>query len=343
MKAIVIRAHGGIDELRYEDVDTPTPGPGEVVVRIRAAGVNHFDHDIREGISGIVHALPHVPGIEGVGEVAAVGAHVTTPAIGDRVAINFMQSCGRCRMCRQGLDGVCLAGKRIGVTVWGTYAEYTLCEAANVIALPDTLPFETAAASMLCFATAWHMAVTLGRLRAGEDVLVNAAGSGVGSSAIQVAKLHGATVIASAGSAAKLERAQALCVDYVVNYTDQDLAAEVMGVTAGKGADLVIESVGGDVLVASIDALAHNGRLITCGAHAGEVVSLNVVELFRKHIMVHGSHYAAKHEVAHVLGLVAAGKLAPVIDATLPLAQAREAAARAANRDVFGKMVLVPG
>jgi NADPH:quinone reductase-like Zn-dependent oxidoreductase len=342
MKAVVIHEHGGVDKLRYEDIDARQPGPGEVLVRVTAAGINHFDHDIREGISGITHRLPHIPGIEGVGEVAVLGEGVSEVAVGDRVAINFFQSCGQCRMCLQGLDGICLGGKRMGVTEWGSYAEYCLCEARNLLALPDGLPDEVAAASMLCMSTAWHMTSNLGAVRAGQDVLVNAAGSGVGSSSIQVAKLHGARVIASAGSDAKLAKAKELGADEVVNYTNQDLAQAVMSVTDGKGVDLVIESVGGDILLGSIDALAFNGSLITCGAHAGEQVNLNVIELFRKHIRLQGSHYASKVEVAHVLGLVAAGHLHPLIHKTFPLSDVQDAAEMTADRSVVGKLVLIP-
>ncbi|MCZ6604727.1 MAG: zinc-binding dehydrogenase [Alphaproteobacteria bacterium] len=342
MKAVVLHEHGPIDKLRYEDIETPRPGFGEVLVRVTAAGVNHFDHDIREGVSGIAHKLPHIPGIEGVGEIAELGEGVNEVAVGNRVAINFFQSCGHCDMCLSGLDGICLGGKRIGVTTWGSYAEYCVCEARNVIALPDALADEAAAASMLCFGTAWHMTANLGAVRAGQDVLVNAAGSGVGSSAIQVAKLHGARVIASAGSTAKLDKARELGADHVIDYTTQDLEAEVMGATGGKGADLVIESVGGDILTASIAALAFNGRLITCGAHAGQRIDLDVIELFRKHIRIQGSHYASKREVGHVLGLVADGKLTPVIHRTLKLAEVQTAAAMMADRSVIGKMVLVP-
>ena len=342
MKAIVIREHGGIERLLFEEVETPKPGLGEVLVRVRAAGVNHFDHDIREGISGVAHRLPHVPGIEGVGEIAELGEGASGISIGDRVAINFFQSCGHCRMCLSGLDGICLGGKRMGVTVWGSYAEYALCEARNVIPLPAGIDAEVAAASLLCLSTAWHMAVTLGTVKAGEDVLVNAAGSGIGSSAIQVAKLHGANVIASAGSGAKLEKAREIGADRVIDYSKEDLEGEVLRLTDGKGVDLVIESVGGEVLQRSIGALAVNGRLVTCGAHAGERVDLNVIELFRKHIRLLGSHYASKVEVAHVLRLVADGKLHPVIHATFPLSEARAAAQLVAERNLFGKLVLIP-
>ena len=209
MKAVVIAEHGGVQNLVYEDIETPEPGPGEVLVRVRAAGVNHFDHDIREGTSGIVQALPHIPGVEGVGEVAELGADVTDAEVGARVAIGFYQSCGVCRMCRSGFDGICEKGKRIGVTEWGTYAEYIRCESRNLIPLPDGLDYETAAASLICFPTAWHMSVTLGGVKAGQDVLVNAAGSGVGVASRVSSGSIAADTVASASSSMSTRNARA--------------------------------------------------------------------------------------------------------------------------------------
>ena len=342
MKAVLIRDHGGVDKLLYEEVETPAPGLGQVRVRVRAAGVNHLDHDIREGVSGFAHPVPHVPGLEGAGEVEALGEGVTGVAIGDRVAINFCQSCGTCRACLSGLDGMCHEGHRMGVSTWGSYAEYALSGATNLTPLPAALSYDDAATSLMCLSTAWHMTVTLGRVTAGEDVLVNAAGSGVGSSAIQVAKLHGANVIASAGSDEKLEKARDLGADQVINYTTQNLGEEAVRLTGGKGPDLVIESVGGAVLTGSIEAVCANGRVIVCGAHAGEHVDLDAIALFRKQICLQGSHYASRFEVAHVMNLVAAGKLTPVIQARFALEDARQAAALMASRDVFGKIVLNP-
>jgi NADPH:quinone reductase-like Zn-dependent oxidoreductase len=342
MKAVVIREHGGIDKLLYEDVDKPTPGPGEVLVKIGASGVNHLDHDLREGIAGFEVALPLVMGVEGVGEVVELGAGVLSANIGDRVAIDFPQGDPQSNMWLSGLDGVDFTHGRIGVTQWGCHAEYTRCLATSLMPLPDGLSYEKAAASIVGFGTSWHMAVTLGEVRADKTVLVNAAGSVVGTSAIQVAKLHGARVIASAGSDAKLEKAKELGADEVINYTTQSIRDEVARLTDGFGVDLVIESVGGDVLVQSIDAVCENGRLITCGAHAGEIVPINIIELFRKHMMLHGSHFAGRREVSHVLKLVAEGKLNPVMNAVLPFSEVREAARKTAERDVFGKMVLVP-
>lgn len=342
MKAVVIHEHGGVDKLNYAEVATPDPGPGQVRVAIKASGVNHFDHDIREGVSGVQQKLPHVLGVEGVGVVDALGEGAGGAAVGDRVAIFMPQGDPRSRLWLKGLDGLDFTHGRIGVDLWGTHAQYTVCRADSLVPLPDGLDFETAAASIVCFGTAWHMTVVQGRVEAGQTVLVNAAGSGVGTSAIQVAKLHGARVIASAGSDAKLERAKALGADEVINYSTQNLRDECLRMTDGDGVDLVIESVGGEVLKQSVDAVRADGHLVTCGAHAGEIVPLNIIELFRKRMHFHGSHFCGRRELGHVLGLVAEKRLQPVIHAALPMSQVREAAARTADRNFFGKMVLLP-
>ena len=181
MKAVVIREYGGIERLEYQDVETPIPGPGEVLVRVRAAGVNHLDHDVREGVSGFPVTLPHVPGIEGSGEVAELGPGVSSTEVGARVSINLLKSCGQCRNCLDGQDNLCLNGEVLGVGMWGTFAQYVRVHERQLTAMPDALSFEAAAAAHLCFSTAWHMTVTLGGVRADMDVLVNAAGSGVGA------------------------------------------------------------------------------------------------------------------------------------------------------------------
>jgi NADPH:quinone reductase-like Zn-dependent oxidoreductase len=342
MKAIHIREHGGLDKLIYDEVPTPKPGPGEVLVKVRAAGANHFDHDIREGVSGIEHKMPHVLGIEGVGEVAELGPEVTGHVVGDRVVIFAVKFCGHCHLCLSGLEGTCMNRSLMGVQIWGCLAEFALCNANQLIPLPGNVSFEDAAASVICYGTAWHMAVWHGAVQAGGTVLVNAAGSGVGMSAIQIAKLHGARVIASAGSDAKLAKARELGADETVNYRTQALGAECLKMTGGRGVDLVVESVGGDVLSQSIEALAFNGSLVTCGAHAGEIVPINMIELFRKHIRLQGSHYASRIEVRRVFDLLAAGDLKPVIHGVYPLKEFPAVAKLVANRDFFGKMILVP-
>lgn len=247
MKAVVIRAHGGVENLLYEEIETPEPGPGEVLVRIRASGVNHLDHDVREGVSGIPVTLPHVSGCEGVGEVAALGPGVAGPAIGTRVAIDFAQGDPLSELWLSGLDGVDFTHGRIGAGQWGTHAEFYVSHALSLIPLPEGLSLETAAAGMIGLGTAWRMTVALGRVQAGQTVLVNAAGSVVGSSTIQVARMHGARVIASAGSAPKLEKARALGAAETIDYTRQSIREKALRLTQGRGVDLVIESVDGEV------------------------------------------------------------------------------------------------
>lgn len=341
MKAIVIHAHGGIDKLSYEEIAAPKPGPGEVLVRVRAAGVNHFDHDIREGMSGHGQAMPHILGVEGAGEVAENGPGAVRYAAGQRVAIKAFSACGHCRNCRAGHDETCLNGSALGVTRWGTWAEYVCCDESQLFALPDAVTFEQAAASIVVMPTAWHMTVGHGRVQAGWDVLVNAAGSGVGSAAIQIAKLHGARVIAAAGSDEKIARAKALGADDGINYTTHDLAEETLALTGGKGAELVIECVGGELLKKCLTAVAPLGAIVTCGGHGGEETGIDIITLFRKQVRLQGSFYASLPEALTVFDLIAEGALKPVIHSTLPLAQAAEAAELTANRNFFGNMVLM--
>ncbi len=341
MKAVLFHEYGGVDKLVYEEIETPKPGFAEVLVEMKAIGVNHFDHDIREGISRIERSLPHIPGIEGAGVIVELGPGVTQAKLGERVVV-YPQRCGTCRNCQAGREHNCHGPERHGITIWGTYAGYVKVRQDRLVRMPDALDFERAAATTLCYGTAWNMIVERAGIAAGETVLVNAAGGGIGSAALQIAKLHGARVIASAGSDAKTAKARENGADKVINYSTQDLYEEVMRLTDGEGIDLAVESVGGAVFRHSLRALRSNGRLVTCGAHAGEHVDLDIVELFRKPVTVYGNHFGPRRVVARVLSLVAEGKLDPVIHSTWPLAQAREAATRAAERRFFGQMVLIP-
>jgi NADPH:quinone reductase-like Zn-dependent oxidoreductase len=346
MKAIVIHEHGGVDRLVYEDVDMPRPGFGEVLVKVKAAGINHFDLDIREGRSGLTHQMPHVMGLEAAGDVAEVGEGVTAVAPGDRVAPTFLISAGSCRNrvcnCDRGLDNLCWNGGILGVTEWGAYAEYVKVAQHNLIRLPDGLSYDDAAAAQVTMGTAHQMVVSQARIGPGEDVLVNAAGSGIGTAAIQIAKLAGARVIASAGSDEKLERARDLGADDTINYRRQNIAEEVSRLTGGRGADAVIESVGGEVFLQSLEALTPGGRLVTCGAHAGEKVEIDVIELFRKQVAIHGTDGAPKAQIARVFDLVAQRRLRPVIHQAFPFRDAAQAHKLMDERKIFGKLILHP-
>ena len=262
MKAVVFERFGGPEVLEARELPDPEPKPGEVVVRVRGCGINHLDLWVRQGLAGLDPEMPHVLGNDVVGEVLEAGAGVTTPAVGDRVWVHPALSCGECPACAAGNDNLCRHYDVLGRRRNGGYAERVAVPAVNCLPYPGELPFEQAAAMPLVFLTAWHMLVGRANIAAGEDCLVIGAGSGVGSAAIQVAKLHGARVIATAGSAAKLERARALGADATIDHSQQDIAAVVRKLTDRKGAEVVIEHVGGRIFEIGLERqnLRHVGR-----------------------------------------------------------------------------------
>jgi NADPH:quinone reductase-like Zn-dependent oxidoreductase len=342
MLAVVLRDYGDFDRLRLEETEQPQPGVGEIVIRNRAVGVNHCDTDVRRGVFGVAQTFPHVMGVDSAGEVAAVGPGVTGFKVGDRVAPHFLLSCGTCRNCVAGKENICLNAGVLGVTTWGTYAQFVKVRANNAVRLPDGLDWQAAVAAQIPFATAWEAIIEVGRLTAGETILVNAAGSGVGSAGIQIAKLAGARVIATTGSDAKFAAARELGADEVINYERTDVGEAVMALTGGLGVDIAFDMVGGARLKDSIAALAQGGRIVSVGAHAGEHVDIDMIEFFRKHISLHGCGRSTKAIVAKVLDLVAAGKLKPVIFKAFPLSEAGEAHRLMESRNFFGRMVLDP-
>ncbi|MBM3489947.1 MAG: zinc-binding dehydrogenase [Alphaproteobacteria bacterium] len=345
MKAIVIRQHGGPEVMRAEEIAEPRPGPGELLVKVAAAGVNRFDISARRGdIPYAKVTFPHVLGLEGCGTVVAVGEGVSAFQAGDRVVPILSISSGVCRheicYCALGHDNICRNFDKLGLTLWGTYAEYVKVTQFNAVRLPDTLSFIDAAAATVATATAWELAISRAKVRQGETALVNAAGGAVGSSAVQICKLAGARVIASAGADAKLERARQLGADAVVNYERQDLAEEVLRLTDGRGVDVVIETVGGRVLQQSLAAMAHNARLATAGTVGRAKVEIDMYRLLRKQLWVTGTHFAPKETVKTALRLLGEGKLRPVIAEIMPLTEAGRAHQRLESRDFFGNMVL---
>jgi NADPH:quinone reductase-like Zn-dependent oxidoreductase len=350
MKAVVINRHGGPDVLQPADLPDPVPAPGEVAVRVRACALNHLDLWTRAGLPTLKVPFPHVLGSDIAGEIAAVGAPVAEIAMagaagaglqaGQRVMLSPGLSCGRCRMCLGGEDSFCRSYQILGQQVHGGYAEMVRCPAANVIPLPDGFGFEEAAAFPLVFLTAWRMLVTRARLRAGEDVLVWAAGSGVGMAAVQLAKVVGARVIATAGSVAKLEQARRLGADEVVNHHDADVVAEVKRLTGKKGADVVVEHVGQATWERSILALARGGRLVTCGATTGPQGATDLRHLFARQLSLLGSYMGSKAELLDASALFFARKVRTVVHAVLPLAEARRAHEMMEASEHFGKIVL---
>ena len=340
MKAVAVREHGDADRLILEDRPDPQPGPGEVVVAVRACALNHLDLWMRRGIPGV--RLPRIPGADIAGEVAQIGPDVEGLRAGDRVYLAPGVGCGKCPACLSGRDNMCAAYDFFGVQRDGGYAAFVLSPAHRVFPIPGDLTFDEAAAFPLVFLTAYHMLITRAEVRPGEEVLVMAAGSGVGTAAIQMARLAGARVIAAAGSDAKLEKARALGADEGINYETQDLAAEIRRLTDRRGVDIVIEHTGAQRWEAIIRCMASGGRLVTCGATSGAKAALDLRHLFARQLNLHGSFMGRRTELPHVARLVGERKLRPVIDRALPLSEAQEAHRLIERREQFGKVLLHP-
>ncbi len=339
MKAVVFTEHGGPEVLRYADMPEPVIGTNEVLVRVRACALNHLDLWIRNGLPNRPVNFPHILGSDISGEVAKIGEGVRNVRTGEKVLLAPGISCGVCPQCIAGRDNFCKDYTIFGSTVHGGYAEFVKSPAANVIPIPGNLSFEEAAAIPLVFLTAWHMLFYRARLQPAEDVLVIAAGSGVGSAAVQIAKATGARVIATAGSEPKLRKAKELGADDVLLHQGE-FAREVKKLTGGRGVDVVFEHVGQATWEQSVYSLAAGGRLVTCGATTGREGNINIGYLFARQLSILGSFMGHKSELFAVLELFKRGLLRPVIDIAMPLERAADAHRRLENREQFGKVVL---
>jgi len=340
MQAVRFHEHGGPDVLRYEAAPAPEARPGEVVVRVKAVALNHLDLFQRRGLPRVTIPLPHVSGadVSGVVEEAPDGSF----AAGTRVLLQPGLSCGRCARCVEGRDNECPRYDVLGYQSDGGYAELVRVPVQNVVPLPDAIGFVEAAAFPLTFLTAWHMLIARAGLQAGESVLVLGAGSGVGQAAIQVARLHGARVIATAGAEAKLARARGLGAADTVNHASEDVAAAVRRLTGGRGVDVVVEHVGVATWEKSVRSLARGGRLVTCGATTGYEARIDLRVLFSRQISLLGSYMGRKGELLRAAEFFFAGHLMPEVDRVFPLADAAEAHRRLEARENFGKIVLTP-
>jgi len=344
LKAVVFHEFGTTDVLRVEELPDPGVGAGEVLVDITATALNHLDVDVRQGISRFPVAFPHTLGVEPVGRIAALGAGVEGWAVGDRVAVYLIATCGSCIYCRTGRESLCTAPAWfVSMGSGGAYAEKITCKASQLIRIPEGVSDVEAAAGLIAFGTAWHMLITRAGLRSGQTVLINSVGSGIGSAAVQVAKHAGAYVIGNSSRDDKLERAKALGMDVGINYTTQNVVEEVMAATGGEGVDVVYEHVGGELFQNSLDSLKKDGRLVTCGGHAGEVVPFDIIPFFRKQLSIIGSFVFDRAEVETCFALIARGALVPQVAATFPLEQVKEATDLMESREFFGKIVLTTG
>lgn len=342
MDAVVLHEHGGPDVLRLERIPRPEPGPGEVRVRVAAVALNHLDLWVRKGGPAFKLEYPHRLGSDVAGTIDAVGPGVDLGLVGTRTVVNPGLSCGHCGACLSGRDNLCRHYRILGENTQGGYAEHLVVPRANLAPYPGALTFAEAASCLLPFLTAWQMLVGKARIAPGEVVLVHGAGSGVGVAAIQIARLHGARVIATAGSEGKLARARELGAEHGINYRTHDFVAETRKLTDRRGVDVVFEHVGGDTFTASIRAVKNGGRIVTCGATSGFTPPVDLRHVFFRQISILGSTMGSKGDLHTVLEHVTAGRLRPIVHAILPLAAAADAHAILEAREAFGKVVLEP-
>lgn len=340
MKAVLFRQHGGPDKLSYEDVPVPTIGPDEVLIKVKACALNHLDIWIRQGNPAYPMPLPHVSGSDVAGVVEQVGAQVDSVTVGQRVFISPGISCWKCDACLAGRDNFCRSYGLLGAMTHGGYAEYVKVPFRNVLPIPGNLTFEQAAAFPLVSVTASHMLFALAGLQHGETVLIMGAGSGVGSMAVQMAKLAGARVMTTVGADDKIPKAVILGADAVINHAKEKVAERVKLLTEGRGVDVVVEHIGPDVWDSCLASLAKGGRLITCGATTGAEVKLDLRHVFSRQFTIKGSYMGTRAELVKVAELMGQGRLISVIDRTFPLQEARAAQEFLLSRKFFGKIVL---
>lgn len=342
MKAVIFAQHGGPEVLRLTEVPEPQIKDNQVLIEVRACALNHLDVWVRNGLPGIKTPLPHILGNDIAGVVRDTGELVTWVKPGDEVMIQPGVSCGHCAECLAGRDNMCAEYDIIGYRRDGGYAELVAVPGVNIIPKPQNLSWPEAAALPLVTLTAWHMLVARADVQPGEVVLVHAAGSGVGSVGIQIAKLRGARVIATAGSEGKLVKARELGADETINYTREDWPKEVRRLTNGRGVDVVFEHTGAATWPGSIVSLKKGGRLVTCGATSGFDARTDLRHVFYRHLTILGSMMGSKGDLLAAMKFIEAGQIRAVLDRTLALADAATGHALMEERAQFGKLVLVP-
>ena len=342
MKAAYFKEHGGSDRIIHGDYRDPVAGAGDVVVRVRACALNQVDMLLLDGRFPPPEGLPHVNGCEVAGTVETPGAGVTGLTAGQRVIVFPGFSCGTCEFCLRGERTVCLRYGYLGAHTDGGYAELVRVPAANCLPLAEVIGFEAAAALPLAFLTSWHALIAQAGLKPGQTVLVQAAGSGVGSAAIQIARLAGARVMTTVGSDDKIEFARALGAEHVVNYRAQDFVEAAKTWTGKRGVDVVVEHIGGETFERSAYALTRLGTLISIGSHDTHWGRLDLRHVYSKNLRIVGTNLGTIVELRTLLDYVAGGRLKPVIDRAFPLEDARAAVQHVLDRKNKGKVLLVP-
>jgi len=340
MKAVQLVAHGAAGQFKLAELPDPQPTRGEVVVQVYACGLNHLDLWVEEGALPMPIKLPRVPGCEIAGRIIAPGEGVTGWKEGDRVAIQSNIFCGQCEFCQRGQESLCLNSVMVGVERDGGFAERVVVPERALVRLPDQVGFETSAALSLAGSTAMHMLTSRAKVNAGDWVLVMGGSSGVGSAAIQIAKQLGARVIATGSNEAKRNLALKLGAEQTVDTKNESWPAEVRKITEKRGADLIVEHIGGKVLEMAFNCLARGGTIVTCGATAGRDVNLNLWPFFVKEQRLVGSYGRNRIDLVHTLEWAASDRLKPVTDRVFPLAETPRAFAVLRDRAVLGKLVI---
>ncbi|MBI3824817.1 MAG: zinc-binding dehydrogenase [Candidatus Rokubacteria bacterium] len=343
MKAAFFKEHGGAEKILYDDYRDPVAGPGEAVVRVKACALNQVDMLLLDGRFPPPEGLPHVNGCEVTGTVEMLGTGVQGLERGQRVIIFPGFSCGQCEYCLAGERTVCVRYGYLGAHKDGGYAELVKVPVANVLPLDERISFERGAAVPLAMLTSWHAVVAQAGVRPGHTVLVQAAGSGVGSAAIQIARLCGARVMTTVGSDDKIDLARRLGAEHVVNYRTRDFVEEAKAWTGKRGVDVVIEHIGGDTFEKSVHALTRRGTLVTIGSHDTHWGRLDLRHVYSKNLRVLGTNLGSITELRTVLDHVATGRLTPAVDRAYPLEDARHAVQYVLDRKTKGKVLLVPG
>ena len=341
MKAIIFHEQGGIDKLHYEEVPVPVIVPSEVLVQVKACAVNHLDIRARRDRPE-VQPFPHILGSDISGDVVEVGAEVRNVAPGDRVVLAPCIPCEQCHDCLNGDENMCDFQELLGFQTNGGYAEYVKAPAKNAIQIDPKLSYLDASAIPMAYLTAWHMLVARAQVRPGDDVLVLSAGSGVGSAGLQIAKLCGARIFATASTDEKLERARQMGADFTINYTQTDFSKAVHDATDGRGVDIVFEHVGAATWEQSVASLAKKGRLVSCGVTTGNIGEIDIRKMYQKQLTLMGSALGTTSELQTIIRLAEQGKLTPIIAQILPLQEAAEAHRIIEARENFGKVCLQP-
>lgn len=344
MKAAVILEHGGLENLRIENIEGPRLDDDEVLIDVQAAALNHLDIWIRKGRPGLELPMPHVLGSDACGIVREAGARVGTVKPGDRVIINPGLSCEACEFCMRGQQSECINFGIVGMSRPGTCAESVSVPASCVYLAPEHLTSEEAAALPLAYVTAWRMLMSRGRLQPGETVLIHGIGGGVALAALQLAKLAGGRAIVTSSSNQKLNQAREFGAEHTINYADSpDVGAAVFDLTDGRGVDLIIDTVGAATWPVNFAAARRGGRVVHCGVTTGAETAVNISALYWNHLTIMGSTMGSQEDFRQMLSAISGAGLRPVIDKAYPLSEARTAQARMEAGEQFGKIVLTVG